>query len=140
MLVWHVPVLYDTALRVQPIHDLEHLTYIVTGLLFWNHALAIPPFARSLDWPRRVVYAGSAMLVGWVLAIVLATAPHALYAYYSQQHTRPGGISAVADQHIAAGIMWVPGSIAFTIAFTIAGYRWLEPSKPAAPRGASAAT
>jgi hypothetical protein len=40
---------------------------------------------------------------------------------------RPGGITAGTDQQIAAGIMWVPGSISYTVAMLIGFYRWLEP-------------
>jgi len=132
LLAWHVPTLYDAALRTQAVHDLEHFTYLTTGLLFWNHALAIPPFARALGWPQRAAYTASAMVAGWILAITLAVVPHPLYSFYSDLAVRPGGISALTDQQLAAGIMWVPGSITFTIAIVLAIYRWLEPA-PAAP-------
>ena len=74
-----------------------------------------------------------AVLVGWVLAIVLALAPSPLYSAYSSLSHRPGGLSALGDQQIAAGVMWVPGSIAFTIAFIVFFYRWLGP-EPAGQR------
>ena len=67
------------------------------------------------------------MLVGWVLAIVLAFEPKPLYPAYAVSVDRPGGLSALADQQIAAGVMWVPGSIAFTIAIIVFFYRWLGP-------------
>ena len=35
MLVWHVPALYDTTLTVEPVHILEHLTFIAAGVIFW---------------------------------------------------------------------------------------------------------
>jgi cytochrome c oxidase assembly factor CtaG len=50
---------------------------------------------------------------------------------------RPGGISALTDQQIAGGIMWVPGSLAYTITMLIGFYRWLEPDR--APRPISTA-
>jgi hypothetical protein len=53
--------------------------------------------------------------------------PHPLYAHYAALAIRPGGISALTDQQLAAGVMWVPGSISFTIAALICFYRWLEP-------------
>ncbi len=55
------------------------------------------------------------MIVSWVLAVVLALAPHPLYSLLRPLASRPGGISAIADQQLAAGIMWVPGSITFLI-------------------------
>ena len=134
MLAWHLPGLYDDALRHQGVHDLEHLTYIGAGILFWNHALAIPPFAAALDWPRRTAYVTAAMIAGWLLSITLAVAAHPYYAYYEQRLAHAGGISALTDQQLAAGIMWVPGSVTFTIAIVLAVYHWLEPARrPAQP-------
>ncbi|HEY8303220.1 MAG TPA: cytochrome c oxidase assembly protein, partial [Solirubrobacteraceae bacterium] len=37
-------------------------------------------------------------------------------------------ISALADQQIAAGIMWVPGSITFVIVLFVYLHRWLAPA------------
>jgi cytochrome c oxidase assembly factor CtaG len=70
------------------------------------------------------------MIVSWVLAIVLALAPHPLYDFYAHEASRPGGISAIADQQIAAGIMWVPGSITFVIVIFAYVHRWLMPPAP----------
>lgn len=67
------------------------------------------------------------MVVGWVLAIVLALAGSPLYAAYAEEASRPGHISAFTDQQLAAGVMWVPGSISYTIAMVVIAYRWLEP-------------
>ena len=64
---------------------------------------------------------------GWILSIVLALAPSPLYSVYASLAHRPGGLSALGDQQIAAGVMWVPGSIAFTLAIVVFVYRWLEP-------------
>ena len=40
-------------------------------------------------------------------------------------------ISALTDQQLAAGVMWVPGSLAYTITFILGFYRWLEPDRTA---------
>ena len=39
--------------------------------------------------------------------------PDPLYSFYAHQASRPGGISAIADQQLAAGIMWVPARSRF---------------------------
>ena len=74
------------------------------------------------------------MIVSWVLAVVLALAPHPLYDFYAHQASRPGGISAMADQQLAAGIMWVPGSITFVIVIFVYVHRWLTPPEPGTAR------
>jgi cytochrome c oxidase assembly factor CtaG len=128
LLLWHVPSLYDATLSDQNVHELEHATFFAAGLLFWLQVLDSPPVHARLTYGRRAVYLMGATLVSWVLAIVLAFAHHPLYSGYAHLAHRPGGLSALADQQIAAGVMWVPGSIPFTIAIIWALYRWLEPT------------
>ena len=48
-------------------------------------------------------------------------------AAYADEASRPLQLSALTDQQLAAGIMWVPGSIAYTIAIVLVAYRMLEP-------------
>ena len=135
LLAWHLPFAYDETLRSPMVHALEHALFFGTGLLFWTRVIDSPPWRSPLSETARAVYVGSALLVSWVLAIVLATAPTALYAPYAAEASRPGGISALADQQLAAGVMWVPGSIPFTIAILFVVYRWLEPKRSSRPHG-----
>ena len=72
-----------------------------------------------------------------MLALVLAFAPTPLYAAYAALHHRLGGLSALADQQLAAGVMLGIGSIPFTIAVFVFVYAWLGEERPAArPRSA----
>lgn len=124
--LWHLPPLYDAALRSPPLHALEHLLFFATALLFWTRVVPAPPWRSPLGELGKLIYLGSTMVVGWVLAIVLALATSPLYPVYAERASRPGGISAFTDQQLAAGVMWVPGSIAYTIAIVVIAYRWLE--------------
>ena len=127
LLAWHVPVLFDLTLRNEGVHDLEHALFFVTALLFWTH---LAPTSRRprLRPAQRIAYGIGAILVSWVLAVVLGFASQPLYAPYASLAHRPGGLSALADQQLAAGIMWVPASIPFTIAVLAAAYKLLEPT------------
>jgi putative membrane protein len=127
IVAWHIPVAYDATLTSGVIHALEHAMFFFIGLLFWARVIDPGPLRPRLVWPMRCAYAASAMVVGWVLAIVLALEPHAIYGYYAALVTRPGGISALTDQQLAAGVMWVLGSLSYTITFIVGFYRWLEP-------------
>jgi putative membrane protein len=129
MVVWHVPVLYDLALRSGALHILEHGLFFATGLLFWSAAF---DSARLASW-WRIAYLTTGMLVGWLIALVLAFATSPLYSTYAALPHRPWGLSELADQQIAAGVMWVPGSLAYTVAIIVFVYRWLEP-EASAPR------
>jgi cytochrome c oxidase assembly factor CtaG len=128
LVAWHVPALYDLTLSSAAVHDLEHATFLVAGVLFWLQVIDSKPVRARLGYGARAVYLTAALLVSWVLALVLAFASSPLYHAYAQLPRRPGGLSAIADQQLAAGMMWVPGSIPFTIAIVWALYRWLEPT------------
>jgi cytochrome c oxidase assembly factor CtaG len=127
IVAWHIPGAYEATLRSQTIHDCEHALFFFTGLLFWAHVVDPGPLRPRLAWPARVAYIVGAMIVGWVLAIVLVLVPHPLYGHYAALASRPGGISALTDQQVAGGMMWVPGSISYTIAVMIVFWRWVAP-------------
>ncbi|MBS1878966.1 MAG: cytochrome c oxidase assembly protein [Actinobacteria bacterium] len=125
---WHLPVLYDAALRSEFVHAFEHLTFFATALLFWTRVVYSPPWRSHLTELGKLAYLASTMVVGWVLAVVLALAGSPIYSVYAEEATRPGHISAYTDQQLAAGVMWVPGSIAYATAIIVIAYRWLEAS------------
>ena len=128
LLGWHLPALYDLTLRRPLVHDLEHMLFVVTALLFWTHL--VPTTRRPhLAAAHRVAFGAGGILFGWALAVALGFASHPLYPHYAGIVHRPGGISALADQQLAAGIMWVPASIPLTVAVFAAAYRWLEPAR-----------
>ena len=133
---WHLPVLYDAALRFELVHALEHAVFFFTALLFWTRVVPAAPWRSPLSEGGKLAYLGATLLVGWILAIVLALASTPLYSAYADAASRPGGISALTDQQLAAGVMWVPGGIPYLIAIVVIAYRLLEPreERPAAGR------
>ena len=125
--IWHLPVLYGAAVHHESIHILEHFTFVGASLLFWGPLLDAPPVRSRLDHLRRAGWFAAAAVPGFVLAIVLANSPHPLYPVYADLVHRAFGLSPDGDQQVAAGVMWVPGSITYFVAFIVSVYRWLEP-------------
>ncbi len=125
LIAWHVPTLFNATLHSEALHALEHSLFFFTALMFWKQVIYSPPLRSHLSDPLRCGYVVGAMIVTWALAVVLALAPHPLYSVYAHQASRPGGISALADQHLAAGVMWVPGSVTFVIVIFVYINRWL---------------
>lgn len=130
---WHVPAMYDLTLRSEPIHDLEHVTFLAFALLAWTRVIDSPPLRSRLTPPGRAALALGSMFVGWALAIALAMSARPWYVPYAEQHHRPGGITALADQQIGAGIMWVPASIPWMVAIVIVLYRWVGEQSTSTP-------
>jgi putative membrane protein len=126
MVAWHLPVLYDATVRSTAIHDLEHALFFLTAIVFWLQLIDSSPFHSRLDHLQRAAYGAAALAVGWILAIVLALAATPFYTAYADQPVRPGGLSALADQQLGAGLLWVPGSIPLIVAICVNFYIWLD--------------
>ncbi|MDQ6817885.1 MAG: cytochrome c oxidase assembly protein [Actinomycetota bacterium] len=130
LVFWHLPFAYDLTLRSAGVHVLEHVTFMLSGVLLWAQVLDSPPLRLRLAAIHRVYFIVGATVVGWLISLVLAFASHPLYDVYAQLAHRPGGISALADQQLASGIMLGPGSLAATLYVFIGLYRWLGRSEP----------
>ena len=89
---------------------------------------------RASATSERALYAGAGAVTGWLLALVLAFASTPLYPAYAALPRRLGGLSALADQQLAAGVMLGIGSIPYTIAVFVFVYRWLDEERPAVTR------
>jgi cytochrome c oxidase assembly factor CtaG len=140
IVAWHIPAAYNATLTSNVIHQLEHAMFFFFGMLFWARVVDPGPLRPRLVWPMRIVYVSSAMVVGWVLAIALVVVQHPLYAHYADLLHRPGGLTALGDQQIAGGIMWVLGSIAYTVTLLIGVYRWLAADNAVAQRRTAVTT
>jgi putative membrane protein len=122
LLMWHLPPIYNATLRIASVHDIEHLTFLVVGLLFWDQVISQVKATGRLSLLGRAMVVLAGMFVSWGLAIVIGYATHPLYAYPAAR----GGLSLLADQEIAAGVMWVPGGTPFLVALLYLGIRWFE--------------
>jgi cytochrome c oxidase assembly factor CtaG len=119
--VWHVPQLYDAAARNEWIHLAEHASFVAPSLVFWGALLDAPPVRARIDHLHRSIWFAAAMVPSWILAIVLAFAATPLYTAYP----------SLTDQQLAAGIMWVPGSLTYFVAAFVCFYHWLDaPPEP----------
>jgi putative membrane protein len=137
LLGWHVPVMFEATLESEAIHIVEHVLFFIVAVLFFKHLIPSPPLHAPLTDAGRALFAVAGMTVSWALAVALAVAPSPLYSHYADLASRPGGISALADQQLAAGVMWVPGSVTFLILVLIHVHRWLATPNGTEPRLAS---
>jgi ferredoxin len=129
IVVWHLPRLYDLALRSPGWHQAEHACFFWAAVLFWWPVIDVWP-SHSI-WPRwaMIPYLLFAGMVNMGLSAVLSFSDHVLYFSYAVA-PRLWGISAIEDQAAAGGIMWVPGSIGMLIPAAVLGMRVLQ-TRPA---------
>lgn len=114
LLVWHLPAAYDFAVNHEPVHDFEHVCFLVTSLMFWWVLIRPwPSKSKPLGW-MGLFYLISADLVNTVLSAFLTFVGHPVYQYYLQNDPK-FGIDPINDQALGGALMWVIGSTVFLI-------------------------
>ncbi len=121
-LVWHVPVAYNAALEHHALLHLEHLTYLVTGLLLWWPVLQARPWALSSG--AKAAYLFAAFVFASPLGLLLALLPSPLYDFYVDA-PRLWGVTPLADQQLAGIAMAVSESVVFFAMFTVFFVRFM---------------
>ena len=122
---WHVPALYDTALRHQhSLLPLEHATYVVSGILFWWCVWQDAP--HRLSSPARAGYVFAAFLLSAPLGLVLALVPSPLYEFYADADERVWGLSRLEDQQLGGMTMAGEQSVVFFVVFALWFTRFLS--------------
>jgi putative membrane protein len=124
MWLWHVPYMYDAALRHSGVHVLEHLTFAAAGLLYWWHLLSPIRSRLRLGGMGPVLYMATTKIAVGLLGIVLAFAPNDIYkAYPDVTHL---GLSRLDDLHVAGLIMALEQSVVMGIALAYLFVRMLS--------------
>jgi cytochrome c oxidase assembly factor CtaG len=133
MWLWHIPAMYDAALRNSNLHALEHICFALAGGLYWWHLLSPIRGRMRLGGMGPVLYMVSTKLLVGVLGLVLAFSPIALYAFYKHQ-PHYWGLTAGEDQNMAGLLMALEQSIVMGIALVYQFVRMLAESEREAQR------
>ena len=122
---WHVPGLYELALRSEFWHGVQHLCFLSTGLLFWWPI--VQPWPSRPGWPiwALILYLLLADIQNTALSAFLIFSERVLYPAYAAV-PRLWNISVLDDQAAAGAIMWVPGSAIFLLPLGVLVIRLLD--------------
>jgi cytochrome c oxidase assembly factor CtaG len=123
---WHDPNLYNAALRYGWVHDLEHITFFLTAMLFWWRVVgAGPKVHQKISLLGRVGLAIAGVPANMILGVFLAFATSPIYSFYEQM-PRITGLSVLEDQALSGIIMWIPGSMMYIIAALILLFNFMR--------------
>ncbi len=103
---WHLPALFDAALRNDGIHALQHSLFLACGMLLWAALLEPLPGPAWFTAPWRIPYVLGMWLVMLVLSQVFIWSGHVYYAPYLHDPTA-WGLTRLADQKAGGGVMLV---------------------------------
>jgi cytochrome c oxidase assembly factor CtaG len=108
--LWHVPALFDAALRNDAIHALQHSTFVAFGMLMWAALLEPLPGPAWFSAPWKIPYVLGMWLVMLVLSQIFIWSSHVYYAPYAHAATL-WGLSHLADQKAGGGVMLVESAV-----------------------------
>lgn len=122
--LWHIPALYDWALRDQLIHNLEHATMLGASVLMW----------WPLIGPRRgVPRAGHAVALFYLLGLTILNMPlfafltfakRVLYPTYAAAPRIIEGMDAFQDQVLGGALMKISGMLVLFGLMVVIFLRW----------------
>lgn len=122
--IWHLPTLYEAALRYNVVHDLQHLIFFAVSSLFWR--VLFDPIGRlRMTRATAVFYLFLTSLHATVLGVFMALAPTLWYPTYAGR-TEPWGLIALEDQQLAGYIMWMPGCMVYAAVAAVLFSSWLK--------------
>jgi putative membrane protein len=126
--LWHVPALYDAALRHPAVHALEHASFFAAGVAVWWPLIQPVPMRRRLTGMQPLMYIFGAKAGLAALGIYLAWSTGLAYDYYAHV-PRIWGLSAVEDQNVGGAIMLVEQSLVLVIVMSVLLVRMLAQSE-----------
>jgi putative membrane protein len=123
-MIWHLPWIYDAALRnPHTLLHLEHAMYFLTGLAMWWSVFQDEP--HRLGAGARAAYVFAAFVLGSPVGLVMALVPEPIYDFYVEAHHRVWGLGPLEDQQLAGMLMALEQSAVFFVVFVYWFFRFL---------------
>ena len=126
--IWHLPALYEAALRHPVVHALEHTLFIAAGAAMWAAVVEPLPGPAWFGTGWKAAYTLAVRAIQTGLANVFLWASVGFYDFYAAGE-RLSGLSARDDQAIAGGIMLLEGAVVTLLVFAWLFLRWTRESE-----------
>lgn len=124
--VWHIPVLFDAVLHNELVHTAQHLSFLLSALLFWWALIHGPQGAKG--YGAAVLYLFTTSVHSGVLGALIALAGSVWYPSYVGL-TDPWGLTPLEDQQLGGLIMWIPAGLVYLISALALFAGWLKESE-----------
>ena len=124
IVLWHVPVFYEAALRNHNLHILQHLVFLATAVLMWWPVLSPVPELPRIPYPGQMLYLFLLGLPMSITGALITLSDSVLYPFYAEAPRVWRDVSVLADQQIGGLLMWVVGGLALWGAMTVVWFRW----------------
>lgn len=122
----HLTGFFDLTLEHEPLHNLEHVAFLVVGYLFFRSAFGLER-GRSLHPGLRLVYVMAAVPVDTITGLAMSMTSHNPYPYLPR--VAPTGASAswiLSNVHLGGAIMWIGGDALMLLACIPIAVTWVK--------------
>ena len=124
--LWHVPSVFESTIDSEAIHAAQHLSFLLTALLFWWSVLH--GVRRQSTSGAGVMYLFTTFMYTGALGALLTFSRVPWYPRYAGASTALG-FTPVEDQQLAGLIMWLPGSTSYLLGALALLARWMNASE-----------
>jgi cytochrome c oxidase assembly factor CtaG len=121
--VWHIPLLFDSVLHYESVHTAQHLSFLVSALLFWWALIHGPQGA--MGYGAGVLYLFTTSMHSGLLGALITLAGSVWYPSYVGL-TNSWGLTPLEDQQLGGLIMWIPAGLVYVIAGLALFAGWLR--------------
>ena len=126
MVGWHLPPLYDATLNSEPLHIVEHVSFISAGvMMYWPILQATSAHAHWQMSPgAKLLYMLLATLPqdGVALALIFSRVP--FYDYYTHVPRLIPSLTPLIDQTVAGAVLMTLGKATLAVAAIAVFVRW----------------
>lgn len=120
--IWHVPLLFESALHHEALHVFQHLGFFLTAALFW-WALIHGRYGK-LGYGVGVLYVFATAMHTQILGALLTFTSRIWYPTHAHR-TAAAGVNPIHDQQLAGVVMWIPFGVVFLIVALALFAAWL---------------
>jgi len=106
--LWHIPALFEAALRSEAVHAVQHGSFFATAVIFW-WGIARGRYGRG-GYGLAAAFVFATAMHTSVLGALLTVASRLWYPMYAVRG-QPWGVNVLEDQQLAGLIMWVPAGL-----------------------------
>jgi putative membrane protein len=121
---WHAAAPYDATLDNQLLHVLEHASFLVTAVLFWQVVVGVRGAAR-VSGGLGVLLVFAMAMQSVFLSVMLTFARTPWYSGYAAT-TAPWGLDPLTDQRLAGVIMWIPAGVIYLVVALALLVTWIR--------------
>ena len=126
---WHLaPGWYDAALEHGLLHQLQHVSFTLGGVLIWWNVIDPKPLRSRLGYITRMGFLVVVSTPKSFLGALIVFAEEPLYDFYAEAEPILA-LTPLEDQELGGTLMWVPSQMMFLIAVGLVFAVWAHKSE-----------